>query len=127
MSGGTGDVARGRREGNGRRRIGVLVALVPVLLFALSVVFIVARRPAGDRCRHGYEVERVREWWREARREDVSVPGTRYLAFDDSLGCIQVGLEEARARSHLERRFRRLEIPRDVVVYEIVDRSGSAP
>lgn len=122
----SGGAPRGRDDG-GHRRVGALVAAVPVVLFALSVLFIVVRRPAGDRCRHHYGVERVRQWWREARREEVSVPGTRYLAFDDSLGCIHVGLEDRRARTHLERRFRRLGVPRDVVVYEVVEGAGTKP
>lgn len=117
--------APGRRDDGERRRVGALVALVPVLLFVLSVAFIVSRSPGGERpCAHDHGVDQVRGWWETARQEDVAVPGTRYLAFDDSLGCIQVGLEEARARSHLERRFRSLDIPLEVVVWEMVDEEG---
>lgn len=115
---------RPAREGSeawDRRRVGALVASVPVLLFALAVVFVMVRRPAAHRCRHGYDTRRVREWWSRAQRESVSVPGTRYLAFDDSSGCIYVGLEEPRAQPHLDRRLRRLGIPREVVVYERVE------
>lgn len=110
-----------------RRRVGALVALVPVLLFVFSVVFIVVRSP-GRRpaCDHDHGVDRVRSWWETARREEVAVPGTRYLTFDDSLGCIEVGLEEAQARPHLERRFRSLDIPLEVVVWETVDDAGGA-
>lgn len=109
-------------SGGERRRVGTLVALVPVLLFVLSVVFIVIRSPGRERpCDHDHGMEQVRTWWETARREEVAVPGTRYLAFDDSLGCIRVGLEEARARSHLERRFRSLGVPNEVVVWEMVD------
>lgn len=112
------------QEGGGdgdRRRIGVMVATVPVVLFVLSVAFVALREPPGTGCRHDYGMERVRSWWQEAQREDVAVRGTRYLAFDDSSGCIHVGLEDPRAQTHLERRFRRLEIPREVVVYETVE------
>lgn len=117
---GTG--ARGRPDGDDRRRVGAMVALVPVLLFALSVVFIVARSPGREApCDHDHAAEQVRTWWETARQNEVAVPGTGYLAFDDSLGCIRVGLEEARARSHLERRFRSLDIPNEVVVWEMVD------
>lgn len=125
----TGPGDGGRRHGggpdDGRRRVGAMVALVPVLLFVLSVVFIVVRSPGQQRpCDHDHAVEQVRTWWETARREDVAVRGTRYLAFDDSQGCIEVGLEEAQARSHLERRFRSLDIPLEVVVWEMVDDGG---
>lgn len=110
-----------------RRRVGTLVALVPALLFVLSVVFIVVRSP-GRRppCDHDHGVDQVRTWWETARREDVAVPGMRYLAFDDSLGCIEVGLEDAQARSHLERRLRSLDIPLEVVVWEMAGDAGGA-
>lgn len=56
---------------------------------------------------------------------EVSVPGTRYVAFDEPDGggpaCIRVGLEEPEARTHLERRFRSLGVPREVVVYRRAD------
>lgn len=110
-----------------RRRVGTLVALVPVFLFVLSVVFIVIRSPGRQPpCDHDHGVEQVRTWWETARREEVAVPGMRYLAFDDSLGCIEVGLEDAQARSHLERRLRSLEIPLEVVVWEMADDAGGA-
>lgn len=108
-------------DGDRRRRIGVMVATVPVLLFALSVAFVALREPSGPGCEHDYAVERVRSWWQEAQREEVAVRGTRYLAFDDSAACIRVGLEDPRVQTHLERRFRRLKIPREVVVYETVE------
>lgn len=114
--------ARGRPDGDDRRRVGTIVVLVPVLLFVLSVVFIVIRSPGREEpCDHDHGVEQVRAWWETARRNEVTVAGTRYLAFDDSLGCIRVGLEEARVRAHLERRFRSLDIPTEVVVWEMVD------
>lgn len=121
-----------RRPGTGRdpgrrRRIGLAVGLVPVFLFALSVVFIVVRRPAEERaaCTHDHATEQVREWWEAAREEESAVPGTRYVAFDDSLGCIHVGLDEPRARSHLERRFRSLDIPSEVVIWEMAGAGGT--
>lgn len=119
--------SRDGRAGD-RRRVGTLVALVPVLLFALSVVFIVVRSP-GRRapCDHEHGTEQVRTWWETARREGVAVPGTRYLVFDDSVGCIEVGLEEAQARSHLERRLRSLDVPLEVVVWEMVDDADAGP
>jgi hypothetical protein len=108
-----------------RRRVGALVALVPVLLFVLSVAFIVVRSPGRQPpCDHDHGVDRVRSWWETARREEVAVPGTRYLDFDEGRGCIEVGLEEARARSHLERRLRSLGVPLEVVVWEMVDDTG---
>lgn len=113
----------GDEEGADRRRTGLVVASIPAALFLLSAVFI-ALRPAEEpgTCRHDHPADRVRTWWEEAVRNDVSVPGTRYLALDDPRGgeaaCIRVGLEERRAQTHLERRFHRLGIPREVVVYE---------
>lgn len=124
---GTGDPvdgpATGRGEGDDHRRTGLAVASIPVLLFVLSAAFIVTRSPeAPSACRHDHPTERVRAWWEEARRHDVSVPGTGYVALDRPDGggpaCIRVGLEERRAQTHLERRFHRLGIPREVVVYE---------
>lgn len=111
------------------RRFGVVVALVPVVLFALSFVFVAVRGPGEERaaCVHDHAVEDVRAWWRAARGEEDAVPGTRYVAFDDSLECIRVGLERAQARSHLERRFRSLGVPRDVVIWEMAETGDTPP
>lgn len=115
------------RTGEQRRRVGTLVALVPVLLFVLSIGFIVVRSPGRQpACDHDHRPERVRSWWETVRREEVAVPGTRSLTFDDSLGCIVVALDEARARPHLERRLRSLGIPLEVVVWETVDDGGGS-
>lgn len=124
---------RGSGEAPERSRVGRTVAAIPVALFLLSAAFI-ALRPPSERpgaCRHDHPVERVREWWEKARANEVSVPGTRYVALGDTATggavCIRAGLEDDRARPHLERRFRRLGVPREVVVYEPVDggRRGS--
>lgn len=117
MSAGRGE------EGDGRRRVGLAVASIPAALFLLSAAFIALQPPdPPSACRHDRTAERVRGWWEEAVRHDVSVPGTRYVALDepDDGGpvCIRVGLEERTAQTHLERRFHRLGVPREVVVYE---------
>lgn len=109
-------------EGAGRRRTGLLVASVPAALFVLSAAFIALQPPdPPSACRHDHPADRVRAWWEEAVREEVAVPGTRYVALDEPAGggpaCIRVGLEEPRAQTHLERRFHRLGVPREVVVY----------
>lgn len=116
---------RGRdRSGAGRpgtRRVGMAVASVPVLLFGLSILFVTVtdRSPGG--CDHDHPRERVRDWWRSAVGEDVSTAGTRYVALDDSVDCIRVGIEDPRVRAHLERRFRRLGIPSEVVLFDVVE------
>lgn len=109
-------------DGSGRRRIGLVVASISVAIFALSAAFIALRSPSPpSACRHDHPTEQVRSWWEKATRNRISVPGTRYVALeepdDDGPTCIRVGLEERRAQTHLERRFRRLGIPREVVVY----------
>lgn len=117
----SGERSRGG-EGGGRPRTGLLVASIPAALFVLSAAFIALRPPdPPSACRHEHPADRVRAWWQEATRNDVSVPGTRYVALDEpedgGAACIRVGLEEPRAQTHLERRFHRLGIPREVVVY----------
>lgn len=115
-----GPAGNGDRE---RRRVGLLVASIPVALFALSVAFVALRSPPRpDACRHDHPTAQVRAWWEKARENDVSVPGTRYVELreprDGGPACIRVGLEDPQARAHLERRFRRLQVPGEVVVYE---------
>ena len=126
MSGGA-DGGPGRED---RRRTGLLIASIPAALFLLSAVFIAVHPP--DRptaCRHEHPAEQVRAWWEEAVRNDVSVPGTRYVALgepdDGGPVCLRVGLEEPSAQTHLERRFHRLGIPRDVVIYEPSSAGGT--
>lgn len=128
-------MTRGRRgasthgDDGDTRRLGLLVALVPVVLFALSFVFVALRGPAEERaaCAHDHAVEDVRAWWSAARGEQDVVPGTRYIAFDESPACIRVGLDRAEARSHLERRFRSLGVPPDAVVWEMAEEPESRP
>lgn len=119
----------GRGEGGAeqrdRRRIGLVIASIPVALFVLSAAFIALRPPDPPAaCRHEHPADQVRAWWEKAVRNEVSVPGTRYVALDEpgdgggGATCIRVGLEERTAQTHLERRFHRLGVPREVVVYE---------
>lgn len=110
-------------EAADRRRTGLVVASIPVTLFLLSAAFIALHPPEEpSACQHDHPTERVRAWWEEAVRNDVSVTGTRYVALDEPRGgeaaCIRVGLEERQAQTRLERRFHRLGVPREVVVYE---------
>lgn len=124
---------RAGEEGHDRRRIGLVVAAIPLALFLLSGVFIALRGPAAPpgACRHDHPTEEVRRWWQEARQQEVAVRGTRYLTLDESEdggpACIRVGLEEPRVQTHLERRFRRLGVPGEVVVYEPADATGEDP
>lgn len=107
-----------------RRRVGLAVASVPVALFLLSAAFIALRAPAErpGACRHDHSADQVRAWWERAQENDVAVPGTRYVALDEPDGrgpvCIRVELDDPQARTHLERRFRRLEVPAEVIVYQ---------
>lgn len=124
---------RAGEDGADRRRVGLVVASVPVVLFLLSGAFIAFRSSDAGAgvCRHDHPVEQVRSWWRQAREHDVSVPGTGQVTLDEPRdggpACIRVVLQERRARTHLERRFRRLDVPREVVVYEPAETTdGSA-
>lgn len=119
MSGG----AEPTDEDGGRRRTGLVIASIPVALFLLSAAFIALRPPdPPTACRHDHPADQVRAWWEKAVRNEVSVPGTRYVAVDepddDGTVCIRVGLEERTAQTHLERRFHRLGVPREAVIYE---------
>lgn len=117
------------REGSGvgrsgTRRLGLAVASVPAVLFALSILFVMTTHRSPGECDHGYTRDRVRDWWRTAVREDVSTRDTRYVALEDSVACIRVGIENPRARAHLERRFRRLGVPPEVVIFDVMERRG---
>lgn len=128
----SGRGTRGGRTGDGgRRRVGALVASVPVALFVLSVAFVALRdEPRPGACRHEHSAERVRSWWEKARENEIAVPGTRYVELDAPADggpvCLRVGLEDPGAQPRLERRFQRLQVPREVVVYERAGAAGAA-
>ena len=128
----SGSEAGGGLRGDGeRRRVGVLVASIPAALFLLSVAFVVLRdQPRPGACRHEHSAERVRGWWEKARENEIAVPGTRYVELDAPAdggpACIRVGLSDPGAQPRLERRFQRLEVPREVVIYERARVAGEA-
>lgn len=122
---GSEDGREGGRAGRSDpRRVGFAVASVPVLLFGLSILFVAVTNRSPGECDHGHPRDRVRDWWKTAVREEVSTKDTRYVALEDSVACIRVGIEDPRARAHLERRFRRLGVPSEVVIFDVVEPGG---
>lgn len=119
-----GDDGRFHAEGSvsGRRRwlVPTLTILIPVILFVATLAFLVLRGERHPGCRHDHPASRVQQWWEKARTHEIDVPGMRYLSYDEEARCIRVGIDDPRAQVHLHRRFQRLKVPADVVVYERV-------
>lgn len=134
-SGGEEGRRRDRSEGGegaapsspGRRRwlVPLLTAVVPVVLFFGTLAYLALGGERRPGCRHDHPASQVRGWWQKARTHDIELPGLRYLNYDGGVNCIRVGIDDPQAKIHLQRRFRRLHVPPEVILYERVEADGA--